>query len=165
MDEAFRVGPTGSLRASVTVVRFSETSRCAFATPSTPATRFRRAAGTVGVSAEPIPPGASKSCRGAIRTSEAVEAKSRSKVAPVVSEKIRLPTTNATESTTARAENSSRPLCAKKLRSVARNTAGQPFRGVSGEGAGPGAVGGSVVEPEPGPEAGPGPGPVPVPVP
>ncbi len=137
-DGAFRVGPTGVLRASVTVIRSTRTSSRASATPRTPATRSRRAAGTVGVAAEPMPPGASKSCRGVIWTSEAVEAKSRSKVAPVVSEKIRLPTTNATESTTARAESSSRPLCAKKLRSVARSTAGQPFGSGPKPGDGPG---------------------------
>jgi hypothetical protein len=124
------VGPTGLCRLSTTVICWVAASMCAAATPSTFRTFAAREAGTVGVA--PVGTDDLRSSFGPIVTSAAVEAKSRSKVRVTVSEKIRLPATNATERTTASADSSSRPLCARKLRSVALSTGHSPSGAATG---------------------------------
>ncbi len=138
------VGPTDLLRLSTTTMFSTDTSAWVAATPGTFAARAASEAGTVSVA--PVGTEDLRSCFGSTVTSADVEAKSRSKVRVTVSEKIRLPATNATDSTTASAESSSRPLCARKLRRVAFSTGSVLVEGhvarVLG-GAGPGADTGS----------------------
>src|SRR4051812_18606268 len=114
------VGPTDLFLLSTTTTFSTDTSAWVEATPSTFATRSASAAGTVWTA--PVGTDDLRSSFGSTVTSAEVEANSRSKVRVTVSEKIRLPATNATDSRTASADSSSRPLWARKLLSVALST-------------------------------------------